>query len=377
MLTLDYMNRLVGDREGYKKKVVGDYFSGYTVFNYVMMGPQMFPNEPSLQDLRECRGIIFDNYTGEVIRRPFHKFFNVGEREETNLENLDFTDAQCMEKLDGSMIAPFIHEDVLRWGTKAGVTDVAMLAEVFVACSDIPYADFAKYWIGLGFTPIFEFMSHGNRIVLSYGSEPSMVLLALRDMYSGEYRTLDDITVVPTVRRFPIGYQRARQRCDTVDQEEGYVFRLKDGRMVKMKTDWYISLHRAKSDISNEWKLIRLILEESLDDLLPVLDEETKFSLVDFQKDFWYQYTCKVNELVTNVEKWKSTIDRRDFAQYCVDNDISSFDKSVTFSSWDGKGEVEDIFRSRVISSISRGRKYRQLKQELNLTFEWKGWLHE
>ncbi|HTW70397.1 MAG TPA: RNA ligase [Acetobacteraceae bacterium] len=57
------------------------------------------PLEPAIGDaesrrrqlVRECRGITFDAKTGAVIARKFHKFFNVGEREETLPHRIDWT----------------------------------------------------------------------------------------------------------------------------------------------------------------------------------------------------------------------------------------------------------------------------------------------
>ena len=96
---------------------------GYTVINYNVMFADTFPDVDSgrttisgerIQNFdaairRECRGIIFDTATGEILRRPFHKFFNVNERDETQDHRVDLSRPHAiLEKLDGSMIAPFI-----------------------------------------------------------------------------------------------------------------------------------------------------------------------------------------------------------------------------------------------------------------------------
>ena len=56
---------------------------GYTYINYSMMTPAVFPpvegtDEERLKASirRECRGITFDTKTGQIVSRPFHKFFN-------------------------------------------------------------------------------------------------------------------------------------------------------------------------------------------------------------------------------------------------------------------------------------------------------------
>jgi hypothetical protein len=51
---------------------------------------------------RECRGIVFNTSSGQVVGRPLHKFFNVGEREDTRSERIDWSKViRVMDKRDG------------------------------------------------------------------------------------------------------------------------------------------------------------------------------------------------------------------------------------------------------------------------------------
>lgn len=160
---------------------------GYKVLNYVVATHDTFPSGDIHR--RECRGLIFDSETGKITRRPLHKFHNIGEREDTMLDNIDFSKShKIFEKLDGSMIAPFeigIGSGIIRFGTKMGVTDVSMQAEVFV--SENPrYMNFAKWCISNEITPIFEWVSNQQRIVLDYPKD-DLILIAARHMVTGEY----------------------------------------------------------------------------------------------------------------------------------------------------------------------------------------------
>jgi hypothetical protein len=69
---------------------------GCTSFCYMVSGPDTFDSAAA----RECRGIVFDG--PDVVGRPLHKFFNVNEREETLLKNLDWSKVvRVMDKRDG------------------------------------------------------------------------------------------------------------------------------------------------------------------------------------------------------------------------------------------------------------------------------------
>lgn len=181
---------------------------GYTVINYNVMMADTFPDviidaDPYDQQTglyearaynaairRECRGITFDSKTGDIIRRPFHKFFNINEREETQDHYLDFSKEHWIDtKLDGSMIAVFMHEGELVYGTKMVAPDFHDLVKKFVDASDVGYETFCRRVITKGYTPIFEFMHPQKRIVIDYGS-PALTLLAIRHMVSGEYVSL-------------------------------------------------------------------------------------------------------------------------------------------------------------------------------------------
>jgi len=52
---------------------------GYFIINYVVSTPTTFSNAYE----KECRGITF-NSRGDIIRRPYHKFFNIGENPKPN-----------------------------------------------------------------------------------------------------------------------------------------------------------------------------------------------------------------------------------------------------------------------------------------------------
>jgi RNA ligase len=193
--------------EGRHEFVVANKGS-YTVINYNVMMADTFPDvilDPDPYDIaaglyeqydynaairRECRGIIFDTATGDIIRRPFHKFFNVNEREETQLDRLDFSKEHWIDtKLDGSMIAVFLHEGEIVYGTKMVAPDFHDLVKQFVDASNVDYEGFCRKVIAEGYTPIFEFMHPQKRIVIDYGA-PALTLLAVRHMITGQFQQL-------------------------------------------------------------------------------------------------------------------------------------------------------------------------------------------
>ena len=182
--------------EGRDEFIIAERDWGYVV-NYMVSMSDTFPpvdESPELErDLiaernairRECRGLLFHK-DGSIMARRLHKFFNVNERDETQFHSIDFSQPHViLEKLDGSMITPVVTDAGIRWGTKMGITEVSMQAEEFVA-KHPEYQELAQWCIDNRKTPIFEWTSRKQRIVIDY-EEDNLVLIAVRDNVTGEY----------------------------------------------------------------------------------------------------------------------------------------------------------------------------------------------
>jgi RNA ligase len=174
--------------EGRSEFIVAEREFG-TVINYMVSYVGTFdmegPDDLGGAIRRECRGLKFSP-DGIIAARPFHKFFNIGEREETQPHLLDFTrEHTIMTKLDGSMIHPMKVGNSIRWMSKMGITDVALQTEEFVSLNT-KYQNFAEWCIENTLTPIFEWCSQKQKIVIDY-PEDSLTLLAVRHNITGEY----------------------------------------------------------------------------------------------------------------------------------------------------------------------------------------------
>lgn len=178
--------------EGCKEIIVADR-GDHTIVNYVVVGPDTFPPVRTVNDAirRECRGLIFSK-DGSIIRRPLHKWFNINEREETLAHNIAWDDPfVVMEKLDGSSISSFVLNGELQFGTRMGVTDVALQVVPYVEQRP-KLTQFCLEMSVRSYTPIFEWTSPQQRIVLDY-HEDKMTLLAIRHIHTGLYASLQSI----------------------------------------------------------------------------------------------------------------------------------------------------------------------------------------
>ena len=375
--------------EGRDEFVVAEK-EGYTVINYNVMMADTFPDvivdaDPYDQASgvyeqrdynaairRECRGIIFDSVTGDIVRRPFHKFFNVNEREETQDHVIDLSRPHAiLEKLDGSMIAPFIVDGKTIWGTKMGATDVAKPVEEFVK-NNPNYEHFAYTMslYGWGYTPIFEWCSRKQRIVLDY-KEDQLILTAVRNIRTGEYVSYHKLEEygkaynIPVVRAFePQTDMKAfLEYVRDLEDLEGFVVRFDDGHMLKLKCHWYLQIHKAKEAILQDRNIVELILDEKLDDVKAHLPEEDRFELGRFEHLFNVEVASACMAIEGILEGIAiDGVDRKTFALEIAPN-FNQFDRAAVFSCWDDKTKVYDTVRNTIRNNLTKTVKYEAIRE--------------
>lgn len=221
----------------------------------------------------EARGTVFDADTGECICRPFEKFFNVGEQEFTQpseLKNLDWDDAVVTKKRDGSLLTPVLVNGNIHWKSKKSFT--SDLVKDFMT-SGLPIDQYNKQVTGLllhGMTPIFEYTSPEFKIVIDYGDQPKLTLLAIRNNSTGEYLKPDQIGF-GIIEEVPIGFKDILEMQHTAVGEEGWVVHFKDSIRVKFKTDWYLARHRVLD--LRERDVADAVVNETMDDIYPMIQE--------------------------------------------------------------------------------------------------------
>lgn len=221
---------------------------------------------------RACRGLILD-MNGAVVARPFEKFFNLDRHPPMDLPAEPF---EVWEKLDGSLIIVARHEGELVVATRGSFE-----SEQAETARRLLNEKYDASVIEEGKTYLFEVVYPGNRIVVDYGEEEHLTLLAVRDTPTGEYIPCDDL-----------GFRRPRrfvEECaphalyDLVeDNAEGYVVCFRSGMRAKVKFPDYVRLHQIRTQLStkNIWRHLRSghpleeLLLEVPDDLRPWAKEE-------------------------------------------------------------------------------------------------------
>jgi len=250
------------------------FHDGYqiSIFNYRLTTYNDFVNYNAF----ELRGITFVfNVDGSVYKRflLMEKFFNVNENESTLLENIKDKKVNSVYlKEDGSIIS-FIelpNGKILAKSKTSIESEQAIMAQKLFE-TNLKINEFVKDCLSKDLSPIFEYVGPMNRVVVKYNNS-DLILLRLRDNRTGEYLSTEKYDISKPMN-FKFSLNDLISLKASLEGIEGWIVEFVDGQKVKIKTDWYYSLHRILTDYSNrEDYLIDMILNEKIDDVLSVLD---------------------------------------------------------------------------------------------------------
>jgi len=358
--------------EGRPEFIVAERDFG-TVINYMVAMPDTFkmegPDDVMGAIRRECRGLIFDRQ-GRIMSRPFHKFFNVNEKEETQSHVLDLSRPHIvMDKLDGSMIRPVVQNGMIRLATKMGVTDIAIEAEQLLHPDQY---DWLEDMMFDGFTPIFEYVAPTNKIVVEY-TEAKLILTAIRNTVTGEYVDGESLHLMNSAWS-PFAVVRIDSSIHDFDAyltysrdqqgREGDIIRFADGHMVKIKNDWYVQIHKTKDIVRVDRNIIELVLGETIDDTRAMLDPSDLVRVDQVEADFWAAFENAAGR-IEGLEMLARTIygaDKKRIALEMVPNLINKQDSAFIFKLIDGHA-VRDLLLDYAKKNIGSTPKYDALME--------------
>lgn len=250
-----------------------------------------------------ARGLVLDD-TGEIIARPFDKFFNLDEGVMPNTDPLSLEEVlkihgkpKIEEKIDGSLGILFKYDGQLIIATRGSFSsDQALEAKNILKEMDIDTEIFE-----LGYTYLFEIIYPENRIVLNYGKRRELVYLATRNNDTGEYLFESNIA-----EQFNCP-ELYKQMVPHIENKEGYVLSFKDGFRVKVKFDEYVRLHRIMTGFTSKrlWDLLRngdnVDLKDVPEEFVWIVEKESAFLYEQY-----YHYKYRILDVFLDTDRTKT-----------------------------------------------------------------------
>jgi RNA ligase len=268
-----------------------------------------------------ARGIVFEKSTGNLIARPYPKFFNfeelVGEagnklpeRYRPNLTG----ECMALEKADGSCGIVYYHNNDWRVNTRGSFeSEQAVWAKTFLD-DNLNKDEMNPAW-----TYLFEIIYPENRIVVDYGNLRTLRLTGIIITETGEELWIDEMQkeakkigseVVEAFAYSSLEEMFAAQKNWSVN-EEGIVVTYRNGYKFKLKGEMYCNVHRALSNMTplSFWRAIdyenTMRIPEEFLALMPEEFRSTVDALCEITENLhidMYETACKNVDEMPNFE---------------------------------------------------------------------------
>lgn len=243
---------------------------------------------------RQCRGLIVDA-GGEIVARPWPKFFNYGEHEQpvrydlathrkvyppSDLHHALDLDAEitARDKLDGSLGILYptsTYQPGNRVRDCAIATRGSFTSEQALRGTELLHQKYGGFVPLPGITYLFEIIYPENRIVLDYGQEEKLVLLGIVDTETGETEYGDIIWPGEFADFLHARTLRDALALEPRPNAEGIVVRFKEtGFMLKIKQEDYVALHRIVTGLNERTVWERIGAGETVADICEALPDE-------------------------------------------------------------------------------------------------------
>ena len=264
---------------------------------------------------RVSRGLIINRKTGEIVARPFDKFFNWGEGDRTTNAKI----VSVTEKMDGSL-GILYRDNGYKIATRGSFDgEQALWATEFLN-------KYYKLDIPNNWTILFEIIYPENKVVVDYGEQEELYLLAIRDRFTGEYLSSNIIENVFDCWEFPAtrcynfsSIDNIIAQTKVIDlNQEGWVVEFEDGQRFKFKGEEYKRLHKLITGLSFKWALENYH-NGTIEKARTVIPEEFHEDLdrwVEEIEDKIYEIENRVNDAFYLAPKTT----RKEFALWVMEN---------------------------------------------------------
>jgi RNA ligase len=319
----------------YEVKTIVDGFT-VSLFNYRLADNTDFDTKHS----KEMRGITFVfNEDGSLFKRYvlLEKFFNMNQTVESAYDVVKNYKIKFVNNKEDGSIASFVKlpNGKIVGKSKMGFNNDQATGINRVFKNNSKVREFVERMLDLDIVPIFEYVAPTNRIVLRYSNE-ELILLKLRDNKTGKHLNIKDyVSGDIKIANFESEYKNLDELIEYVKgavDKEGVIVQSEkpsgEDFFFKLKTPWYISLHGLLTeDVFRENRLINLILEEKVDDVLGQIGDDADlrlkiFSMMNVVKDDVKRIESEILHMWSIFERLN--FNKKQFAlEYLKDNEFA------------------------------------------------------
>lgn len=258
--------------------------------DYILLKYSQFNSDFNNEIVRECRGSIFYKIPdmGYIcVCRAFDKFFNQGE---PYAANIDWNSAVVEEKVDGSLIKLWYHNN--KWHISTNGTIDAFKANIdgtpynfgmltYQALGGVEKFRQFTHLLDKNWIYMFELVSPKSRVTIFY-PETKLYYLGERNLFSMRenkwYRDFMQDSGVLCPKEFNLhSLDDCLEYVKTMTKdEEGFVIRDNSFNRMKLKSPEYLfAFHCNNNGAITTGRIIDMIKEEKIDDFLAYCPQYT------------------------------------------------------------------------------------------------------
>lgn len=276
----------------------------------------------------QARGLITD-LQGNVISRPFRKFFNYSEHDNPELSPIPVgQDYQVFDKMDGSLGIMYPIAGSFRIATRGSFE-----SEQAIWATQLLQRRYGAFVPEAGLTYLFEIIYPQNRIVVDYEGQEDLILLDVLDTATGKSVPIGDVPF-NTVERFE-GLTLDKLAKTERPNKEGYVVKFANELRIKVKHEDYVRLHRLLTQVSSKsiWELLKN--GQDFDELIENVPDEFFSWVKQTADDLKMKHSGLIVTAHQSYEKVKDLPTRKEMAQALTS--VDPVTRAMTFALLDGK----------------------------------------
>jgi hypothetical protein len=276
---------------------------------------------------KECRSLVLDIHTGELILTPFRKFQNLNECEansEARIRQLiqSANRVEFTNKLDGSMqSARWFHNHLVMSGSQSldPASSYRLAGGMHYLQSHPNYLQFLQAYSD--YTAIFEYISLNDKHIVQYTEEQQgLYLVGMRSISTGEELSYSLLTTIAasynllTTTLYTTTLDEVLQALDSkqCSEAEGFVLDI-DGYKVKIKYNDYVGMHKILATLTSANTIIQAIDQGTWDDLYAKLPAAYQpealakatlvFQYIQAKQSITHSYIMQLSSARTNPDR--------------------------------------------------------------------------
>lgn len=320
------------------------YHDGRVLFNYTAQCQYKPPHAWNWFEIN-ARGLIFDANTGDILARPFRKFWNYGQI----LPPQDSQLVSVTEKMDGSLGVMYWYRGDPYIATRGSFTsDQALWA-----------TNYLREWVDVEYlrdeneelTYLFEIIYPENRVVVDYAELEGLWLIGARNMQYGWelYESqLDGIAQTEGTIYRPVLYrmddiQETMQAVAAMNaNQEGFVLRYSDNERYKVKSEAYMLAHRIMTGCSFN-RVLDAVAQGKYEEMIEGVPDEFLGTVKTYREEIESESVAIESEIDRELQLAPEG-DRKQFALWVQENHPKN-KWSYFFARKDGKDLRSIIYK--------------------------------